>query len=142
MRPASKPPAMASPVADPNSKTLYMGDLAYWMDENYLYSLFAHTGDVTSVRLIRNKATGASEGYGFIDFLTREAAERVLRSFNGQPIPNTEHLFRLNWASVAGSKGPPSEGVFLFFQDAFFGFTKIVYRLLSGVSHISRFSSS
>lgn len=101
---------MAGPSAESIAKTLYIGDLAYWMDENYLYGLFAHTREVTSVRLIRNKATGASEGYGFIDFCSRDAAERVLRAYNGQPIPNTEHVFKMNWASVAGSKGPPPEG--------------------------------
>ncbi|CAD7699498.1 unnamed protein product [Ostreobium quekettii] len=87
------------------------------MDENYLNSLFAHTQDVSSVRLIRNKTTAASEGYGFIDFRTREAAERVLCSYNGRQIPNTDHVFKMNWASIAGSKAPPPQDYSLFVGD-------------------------
>ncbi|GBG91306.1 hypothetical protein CBR_g52192 [Chara braunii] len=80
-------------------KTLWVGDLQYWMDENYLHSCFAHTGDVTSVKIIRNKQTGHSEGYGFVEFASHQAAERLLHMYHGAQMPNTEQPFRLNWAS-------------------------------------------
>ena len=60
-----------------DSRTLWIGDLSYWMDESLLYSLFASTNAVVSVKIIRNKATNLSEGYGFIEFRTHEAAEQV-----------------------------------------------------------------
>ena len=60
-----------------DSRTLWIGDLAYWMDESLLYSLFASTNAVVSVKIIRNKATNLSEGYGFVEFRTHEAAEQV-----------------------------------------------------------------
>ncbi|WRX15829.1 RNA recognition motif domain - like 10 [Theobroma cacao] len=56
---------------------------------------------VSSVRIIRNKQTGQSEGYGFIEFYSRAAAEKVLQSFNVSLMPNTEQLFRLSWASFS-----------------------------------------
>ena len=60
---------------------------------------------VLSVKIIRNKLNGQSEGYGFIEFVSRAAADRVLQTFNGQVMPNTEQAFRLNWASCgAGEK--------------------------------------
>ena len=75
------------------------------MDENYLYTCFAHTGEVTSVKVIRNKQTGQSEGYGFIEFGSRAGAERVLQSYNGAIMPNGGQSFRLNWATFsAGEK--------------------------------------
>ncbi|GBG78081.1 hypothetical protein CBR_g26019 [Chara braunii] len=80
-------------------KTLWVGDLQYWMDENYLHSCFAHTGEVTSVKIIRNKQTGHSEGYGFVEFASHQAAERLLHMYHGAQMPNTEQPFRLNWAS-------------------------------------------
>ncbi|XP_062091901.1 polyadenylate-binding protein RBP47-like [Humulus lupulus] len=86
-------------------RTIWVGDLHHWMDETYLHGCFAHTGQVFSVKVIRNKQTGQSEGYGFVEFYSREAAEKVLQSFNGTVMPNTEQPFRLNWATFsAGEK--------------------------------------
>ncbi|KAF3510930.1 hypothetical protein F2Q69_00003786 [Brassica cretica] len=82
-------------------KTLWIGDLLHWMDETYLHTCFSHTGEVSSVKVIRNKLTCQSEGYGFVEFLTRAAAEEVLQNFNGSVMPNSEQLFRLNWASFS-----------------------------------------
>lgn len=60
---------------------------------------------VVAVKVIRNKQTGQIEGYGFIEFISRAGAERVLQAYNGTPMPNGEQNFRLNWASFgAGEK--------------------------------------
>lgn len=56
---------------------------------------------VSSVKVIRNKQTGQTEGYGFVEFYSREAAEEVLQTYNGTPMPNTEQPFRLNWATFS-----------------------------------------
>ena len=85
-------------------RTLWMGDLAYWMDENFLYSLFVPTGALQTVKIIRNKASNASEGYGFVEFASHAAAEDVLQTLNGTPIPNTDQIFRLNWAAFGVGK--------------------------------------
>ncbi|GAY34119.1 hypothetical protein CUMW_009790 [Citrus unshiu] len=121
-QPQAQPPAMwathaaapqAAGVAVPPQqqgqpgeiRTLWIGDLQYWMDETYLNTCFAHTGEVVAVKVIRNKQTGQIEGYGFIEFISRAGAERVLQTYNGTPMPNGEQNFRLNWASFgAGEK--------------------------------------
>lgn len=41
---------------------LQVGDLQPWMDESFLYNIFVATNQLVSVKLIRNRATGASEG--------------------------------------------------------------------------------
>lgn len=56
---------------------------------------------VLSIKVIRSKQTGQSEGYGFVEFYTRAAAEKVLQSFSGHIMPNTDQPFRLNWASFS-----------------------------------------
>ncbi|KVH93254.1 Nucleotide-binding, alpha-beta plait [Cynara cardunculus var. scolymus] len=84
-----------------DNKTIWVGDLQHWMDETYLQSCFAQTGEVSSIKLIRNKQTGQSERYGFIEFVSHEAAEKVLQSYNGTMMPNTDQAFRLNWASFS-----------------------------------------
>ncbi|CAH8261022.1 unnamed protein product [Arabidopsis lyrata] len=82
-------------------KTLWVGDLLHWMDETYLHSCFSHTGEVSSVKVIRNKLTSQSEGYGFIEFLSRAAAEEVLQNYSGSLMPNSDQPFRINWASFS-----------------------------------------
>ncbi|GLT64088.1 hypothetical protein SLA2020_366010 [Shorea laevis] len=94
----------AQPTSADEVRTLWIGDLQYWMDENYLFSCFAQAGEVAAVKVIRNKQTGQSEGYGFIDFLTRAAAERVLQTFNGTIMPNGGQNFRLNWATFSSGE--------------------------------------
>ncbi|PIA56378.1 hypothetical protein AQUCO_00700594v1 [Aquilegia coerulea] len=83
------------------NKTIWIGDLHYWMDEGYLNSCFGQTGEVSSIKVIRNKQTSQSEGYGFVEFFSRAAAEKILQSYNGALMPNTEQPFRLNWASFS-----------------------------------------
>ncbi|GKV38247.1 hypothetical protein SLEP1_g46179 [Rubroshorea leprosula] len=111
---ATQPPAVSLPsqqqqqVGQPPSadevRTLWIGDLQYWMDENYLTNCFVHTGEFASVKVIRNKQTGQVEGYGFIEFTSRAAAERILQTYNGTPMPNGEQNFRLNWASFGSGE--------------------------------------
>eukprot|EP00897_Mesotaenium_endlicherianum_P004067 jgi/Mesen1/3689/ME000202S02775 len=91
-------------------KTLWIGDLQYWMDENYLWTAFSQTGEVQSAKVIRNKTTGQSEGYGFLEFANHAAAERVLQTYNGHPMPQTEQPFRLNWASFGIGERRPEGG--------------------------------
>ncbi|KAK7854914.1 polyadenylate-binding protein rbp47 [Quercus suber] len=87
------------------AKTIWIGDLHHWMDETYLHSCFSHTAEVSSAKVIRNKQTGQSEGYGFVEFFSHEIAEKILQSYNGTVMPNTEQPFRLNWATFsAGDK--------------------------------------
>ncbi|KAL5790742.1 hypothetical protein ACOSQ2_005630 [Xanthoceras sorbifolium] len=83
------------------AKTVWVGDLLHWMDETYLHTCFSHTGQVVNVKVIRNKQTGQSEGYGFVEFYSRAAAEKVLQSYSGSIMPNTEQPFRLNWATFS-----------------------------------------
>ncbi|XP_073317207.1 polyadenylate-binding protein RBP47B' [Primulina huaijiensis] len=98
-------------------RTLWIGDLPYWADESYLRGWFAQTGEVLSIKVIRNKITGQPEGYGFVEFTSHQVAERVLQSYHGTQIPGTELTFRLNWASFGvGEKridGGPEHSIFV-----------------------------
>ncbi|KAK8450489.1 hypothetical protein SEVIR_6G035300v4 [Setaria viridis] len=111
------PAPVAAAAAGPNEvRTLWIGDLQYWMDENYIYGCFAATGEVQSVKLIRDKHTGQLQGYGFVEFMTRATAEKVLQTYNGTMMPNVELPFRLNWAS-AGEKRDDSPDYTIFVGD-------------------------
>ncbi|KAG8502749.1 hypothetical protein CXB51_000638 [Gossypium anomalum] len=102
--------AGSATVGSGEIRSLWIGDLQPWMDENYLMSIFAQTGEVVSTKVIRNKQTALPEGYGFIEFVSRAAAERVLQLYNGVPMPNSEQNFRLNWAALGYGEKRQEEG--------------------------------
>ncbi|OWM80751.1 hypothetical protein CDL15_Pgr006781 [Punica granatum] len=83
------------------NRSIWVGDLHHWMDENYLHTCFASTGEIASIKVIRNKQTGLSEGYGFVEFFSHATAEKVLQNYSGILMPNTEQPFRLNWATFS-----------------------------------------
>ena len=72
---------------------------------------------VASVKVIRNKQTSQSEGYGFIEFANRQAAERSLQNFNGTPMPNGAQNFRLNWASAGEKRSEDTPDYTIFVGD-------------------------
>ncbi|KAK6143532.1 hypothetical protein DH2020_023880 [Rehmannia glutinosa] len=108
----SQPPRQNYQIqnSDEDNKTIWIGDLQQWMDEAYLQSCFSQTGEVFSVKIIRNKHTGQSERYGFVEFNSHTAAENVLQSYNGTMMPNTEQPFRLNWATFSTGDRRPEAG--------------------------------
>ncbi|KAH0985867.1 hypothetical protein GBA52_013044 [Prunus armeniaca] len=105
------------PASADEVRTLWIGDLQYWMEETYLYNILVHTGELVSVKVIRNKQTTQSEGYGFIEFSSRAAAERVLQSYNGTPMPNGAQNFRLNWASAGEKRSDDTPDYTIFVGD-------------------------
>ncbi|KAK4759259.1 hypothetical protein SAY87_022390 [Trapa incisa] len=110
-------PSSALPGQTDEVRTLWIGDLQYWMDENYLASCFASSGEVASLKVIRNKQTMQSEGYGFIEFYTHAAAERVLQTLNGTIMPHGGQSFRLNWASAGEKRSDDSLDYAIFVGD-------------------------
>jgi RNA recognition motif-containing protein len=56
------------------------------------------------VKVIRNKQTSQSEGYGFIEFNTRATAEKVLQTYQGTIMPNGGQSYRLNWATFSAGE--------------------------------------
>ncbi|KAI4375024.1 hypothetical protein MLD38_012942 [Melastoma candidum] len=94
-----------------SNTTIWIGDLHHWMDENYLHSCFASAGEqISSIKVIRNKHTGLSEGYGFVEFFSHAMAEKVLQNYSGTTMPNAEQPFRLNWASFSTGDKHPENG--------------------------------
>ncbi|CAI9106433.1 OLC1v1005586C1 [Oldenlandia corymbosa var. corymbosa] len=103
-------PSYHQPATLEEVRTLWIGDLPYWADESFLNSWFSHTGEVLSIKVIRNKITGQPEGYGFVEFSSHAVAEKILQSYNGTQIPGTELNFRLNWASFGIGERRPDAG--------------------------------
>ncbi|KAK4758516.1 hypothetical protein SAY87_019817 [Trapa incisa] len=93
-----------------DAKTIWVGDLHHWMDETYLHTCFSQTGEVLNVKVIRNKQTGLSEGYGFVEFYSHTTAEKVLQNYSTAIMPNTDQPFRLNWAAFSSGNRQSENG--------------------------------
>nr|AAW25303.1 SJCHGC04256 protein [Schistosoma japonicum] len=70
------------------SHTIWMGDLEPYMDEMFIKRAFETSGEnIVSVKVIRNKATGQTLGYGFIEFANSTSARDAMLKLNGKLIP-------------------------------------------------------
>ncbi|MFC1452288.1 RNA recognition motif domain-containing protein [Verrucomicrobiota bacterium] len=65
---------------------VYVGNLSYEISEKDLIKTFEQYGTVASARLIENKSSGRSKGYGFVEMADQEQARTAIRSLNGKEI--------------------------------------------------------
>ena len=68
------------------SVTLYVGNISYSMKEEELRKAFGQFGEVVSVKIIIDKRTGKSKGYGFVEMGSDEAADEALKGINGKEL--------------------------------------------------------
>lgn len=71
-------------------KKLYVGNLSYQTTEDDLRTLFTQAGVVESVDLIKDRETGRSKGFAFVEMSTQSEAEKAISMFNGQALDNRE----------------------------------------------------
>jgi len=69
---------------------LYVGNLSFSTTEDELRNLFAKAGTVASVALIKDRDTGSSKGFGFVEMSTQAEAESAIKMFNGFSLSNRE----------------------------------------------------
>lgn len=62
---------------------IYVGNLSYDVTEEKLSELFAEHGSVTSVNLIKDKYTGQSKGFAFVEMDKQFEAEEAIKKLNG-----------------------------------------------------------
>jgi RNA recognition motif-containing protein len=64
-------------------KSIYVGNLSFGTTEEELRSLFGEHGTVTRVAIIKDKYTGESRGFGFIDMDDDSQAAAAIEALNG-----------------------------------------------------------
>ena len=65
-------------------KRIYIGNLSFNTDEAALRSAFEEFGEVESVSIIMDKATGKSKGFGFVEMPEDEEAACAIEKLNGK----------------------------------------------------------
>ena len=63
---------------------LYVGGLPYSTTENQLQELFAAHGSVQSARIITDKFSGKSKGFGFVEMASASEAQDAIRALDGK----------------------------------------------------------
>jgi RNA recognition motif-containing protein len=69
---------------------LYVGNLSYNTTESDLRTLFAQAGQVESVALIKDRDTGNSKGFAFVEMNTQAEAEKAIGLLNGYNLEDRE----------------------------------------------------
>jgi RNA recognition motif-containing protein len=63
---------------------IYVGNLAYKTTDDDLRTLFSAHGEVTSARVVMDKISGQSKGFGFVEMPDRDAAQKAIDAINGE----------------------------------------------------------
>ena len=69
---------------------LYVGNMSYLTIEDDLRGLFDQAGNVVSVALIKDRTTGMSKGFAFVEMDSRDNAQKGVTMFNGHTIHERE----------------------------------------------------
>ncbi len=62
---------------------IYVGNLAYKTTDDDLRTLFSAHGEVTSARVVTDRVSGQSKGFGFVEMPDRDAAQKAIDAING-----------------------------------------------------------
>jgi RNA recognition motif-containing protein len=65
---------------------LFVGNLPYSMDSAKLEELFAQAGAVASAKVISDKYSGRSRGFGFVEMASDDEAKKAIEMFNGKDV--------------------------------------------------------
>ncbi len=65
---------------------IYVGNLSFQTTEEELEGAFAAHGEVQSARIITDRYTGQSRGFGFVEMADNAAAEAAIQSLNGREL--------------------------------------------------------
>ncbi|HQV92991.1 MAG TPA: RNA-binding protein [Anaerolineales bacterium] len=63
---------------------LYVGNLPFNTSDSDLQDLFAQAGTVKSAQVIRDRASGRSKGFGFVEMNTADEAQSAISMFHGK----------------------------------------------------------
>jgi len=65
---------------------IYVGNLTYNMTEDSLRELFEPYGEVTSVKIIKDRLTDRSRGFGFVEMSNKDEAETAIQKIDGTEV--------------------------------------------------------
>ena len=98
---------------------IYVGNFSYQLTEDELRDAFAAFGEVASVKIIKDRYSDVSRGFGFVEMLNRAEAQTAMDSvkeIKGRPVivnearPKTDNKSRNSHGGQGGSRRGGSSG--------------------------------
>ena len=87
---------------------LYVGNLPYSIDEGALQHNFSEFGDVTSAKVMMDRDTGRSKGFGFVEMSNSQEAEAAIQGLHGKNMGGRD--LTVNIARPMEARPPRSGG--------------------------------
>ncbi|KAF1892473.1 hypothetical protein Lal_00010939 [Lupinus albus] len=103
----SRQESMLNYIRMMSGSKLFVGGLSYGVDDQALRDAFASFGEVVEARVISDRDTGRSRGFGFVNFNSDESASTAQTAMDGQDL-NGRNI-RVSFANERPS-GPRSPG--------------------------------
>ena len=69
---------------------IYVGNISYQLDESGLEAAFSEHGEVDSARIISDRASGRSKGFGFVEMPNQAEGETAVQNLNGKELEGRE----------------------------------------------------
>jgi RNA recognition motif-containing protein len=69
---------------------IYVGQLDYSVTEDDLKDAFSEFGDVSSVNIIKDRSSGQSKGFGFVEMPNDSEADKAMNALNGSQLKDRE----------------------------------------------------
>ncbi|KAF0889556.1 hypothetical protein E2562_028651 [Oryza meyeriana var. granulata] len=82
----SSSPALYQSIRCMSSSKLFVGGLSYSTDEQSLKDTFANYGQVVEARIINDRETGRSRGFGFVTYTSSEEASAAITALDGKDL--------------------------------------------------------
>ena len=87
---------------------IYVGNLAYQTTEDDLKTTFAQFGTVDTVNLIKDRFTGQSKGFAFVEMTNNAEADAAIKGLNQQPMDG--RVVTVNQAKPRSDSRPARSG--------------------------------
>lgn len=84
-----------------DSMKLFIGNVSYNTNEDGLRAFFEEFGPIVSVKIVTDRETGRSRGFGFIEYESRDAAEQAITARHGATLDGKQ---------LAVNEARPKEG--------------------------------
>ncbi len=85
------------------SSKIYVGNLPYSIDDAALRHNFAEYGNVASAKVMMDRDTGRSKGFGFVEMGTADEAEAAIQGLNGMSVGGRSIVVNISRPKEASS---------------------------------------
>lgn len=82
---------------------LYVGNLSYSVRDEHLQQQFAEFGNITSAKVMMDRDSGRSKGFGFVEMATADEAQAAIKGLNGMSVDGRSIVVNISRPKEASS---------------------------------------